>query len=82
MPPGPGRLKAKLDSKAVHVEQDVESHWTASTKRAAGPRQGPASRKPKFKQVGRPKTAAPETRSLNGRRSRELRKLQGRAIAP
>jgi predicted nucleic acid-binding Zn-ribbon protein len=72
-------LKAKIDSKAVHVEQDVQSHLDRVHKRVEQGRAKVAAAQADIKEWADAKKTATSDEVAAWKAKRELSKLQGRA---
>jgi len=72
-------LKAKINGKAVHVEQDVQSHLDRVHKRVEQGRAKIAAAQADIKEWADEKKAATSDKIAEWKAKRELSKLQGRA---
>jgi hypothetical protein len=72
-------LKAKIDSKATHVEQDVQSHLERVNKRIEQGRAKVSAAQANMKNWAEQRKAATNEKIAEWKAKRELGKLQGRA---
>jgi hypothetical protein len=72
-------LKAKINGKAVHVEQDVQSHLDRVNKRVEQSRAKIAAAQADIQEWADEKKAATSDKIAEWKAKRELSKLQGRA---
>ncbi|MGO4714676.1 hypothetical protein [Bradyrhizobium sp. 2TAF24] len=72
-------LKAKIDGKVAHVEQDVQSHLDRVRKRVEQGRTKIAAAQADIQEWADQKKAATSDRIAEWKATRELDKLQGRA---